>query len=78
MAKKLIVIMVLVIALTAGCNSAVLGNLAMLAISVGIFIGTLSLRGQVTKSASDGHYSNPLSSQLGQQPVMDEEQKPNG
>jgi hypothetical protein len=70
--------MVLVIALTAGCNSAVLGNLTMLAISIGIFIGTLSLRGQVAKSASRGHYSDPISKQLSQQPATDEEPEPNG
>jgi hypothetical protein len=61
MAKKLIVIATLILALAAGCNNAVLGNIAVLAISIGIFFGTLSLSGHVAKTASIGHYTDRLS-----------------
>ena len=43
MAKTLVVITVLAITLIAGCNSAVWGNLAVLAVGIGIFVGTLTL-----------------------------------
>jgi hypothetical protein len=77
MAKKLIVIAVLVVALVAGCNSAVLGNIAVLAIGIGIFIGTLSLGGQVAKSVPIGNRTERMNT-LSSNPAPDFEFIDNG
>jgi hypothetical protein len=79
MAKKLIVIMGLVVALAAGCNSAVLGNITVVMISIGIFIGTLSLSGHVVKRPSSiGTYTEKLSKQFGHKSSADVTRNDNG
>jgi hypothetical protein len=52
MAKILIILTVLAITLIAGCSGAVWGNLAVLAVSIWIFIGTLSLGRPAAKPTS--------------------------
>ena len=70
--------MALVVALAAGCNSAVLGNITVVMISIGIFIGTLSLSGHVAKRPSIGTSTYRLSKQFGNKSTADVESKDNG
>ena len=60
MTKATIIVAVLAITVIAGCNSAVWGNLAVMAVGIGIFIGTLSLGGPAANgdSASSRGRSN--------------------
>ncbi|MFW6050606.1 MAG: hypothetical protein ACODAU_05500 [Myxococcota bacterium] len=50
-------VMLLLVAPLGGCNGAIWGNLAVLAVTVGIFVGTLSLgrsSAETTRSADGG------------------------
>lgn len=56
MSSRSILSLIFMLPLMAGCNGAMWGNLAVLAVSVGIFMGTLSL-GRQSDATARGHES---------------------
>jgi hypothetical protein len=47
----------------AGCSGALMGHVAVLAVTIGIFVGTLSLGRQHARSAPAGETANQVVSQ---------------